>query len=152
MPLENVHNEVVLRSLAFELVGDLLVMCLGSGDPSNRDWEQWAERCRKLEHRGILITTAGGAPNSRQRARIAEVMADVERPPPVALLTDSAVIRHVMTAFSWLLGRKQAIKALPPSATLEAIQWLNVSAPLTRVQEALVRLQSAVANASKRAD
>src|SRR5687768_13470248 len=101
MPLDEPQNEAVPRSMAFELVGDLLVMCIGKGDPPNRDWEQWVERCRRIDYRGTLIASAGGAPNSRQRARIAEVLADVARPPPLALLTDSAVLRHVMTAFSW---------------------------------------------------
>ena len=152
MPSENLQAEVVLRSMAFELVDDLLVMCLGNTEPSNRDWEQWAERCRRMEHRAILITTAGASPNSRQRARIAEVMEDVERPPPVALLTDSAVVRHVMTAFSWLLGRKQAIKAFPPTAVLEALQWLGVQLPPARAQEALTRLRSGLASASRTGD
>lgn len=149
MPVEDSRGDVVLRSMAFTVVGDLLVLCHSKAPPSDEEWEEWIERGRRGAHSGVLVSSAGGAPNSAQRARLSQMVNVMDAPPPFVLLTESAMVRSVLTAFSWLLTSKQKLKALPPSAVGEAIAWLGVSVPEARVQEALVRLRGALDAAGK---
>ena len=140
------HNDVVLKTMAFTLVGDLLLVYHASAPPSDAEWNQWVERTARAEHRGSLAMSEGGAPNSAQRSRIAEIIRD--NPPPFALLTDSALIRSIMTAFSWLLGSKQGMRAFASSDLEGALQWLQVEVTPERVRQAAARLRQAVARAA----
>jgi hypothetical protein len=133
--------ERMLKTLGYVLVDDLLVACVSRSTPSDDDWDEWIARAAKVEYRGMLIATAGGSPNSAQRARLARAINKLPGPrPPVVLLTDSALMRSVMTAFSWLLGSQQPAKALPPSALAEALQWMDIALPPAHVQNVIDRL------------
>jgi hypothetical protein len=146
MPLEPPPNDTVLRTLAFTAERDLLVLCHTSATPTDQEWETWLAREARHEHRGILIATEGGAPNSRQRARVAEATGGRGRVRPgVALLTDSAFIRSVMTAFAWILGQQHPMKAFPRTAIDEAVVWLGVKAEPARARAAVARLRAALA-------
>ena len=57
------------------------------------------------------------------------------------IIDDSAVVRNVITAFGWLLGGDQRIKAFPGNDVEEAVQWLGVSVDLGRVRATLERLR-----------
>ncbi len=146
MPAETPPRDTVLRTLAFTAEEDILVLCHTSAPPSDQEWEAWLAREVRAEHKGLLIVTDGGAPNSRQRARVAEATSSRGvRRPGVALLTDSAFIRSVMTAFAWILGQEHPMKAFPPTAIDEAVVWLRVRAQPPRVREAVARLRTALA-------
>jgi hypothetical protein len=144
MPIEISPNDTVLRTLAFTAEQDLLVLCHTSEPPTDAEWETWLTREVRREHRGLLISTDGGAPNSRQRARVAEATAGKGRRPGVALLTDSAFIRSVMTAFAWMLGKEHPMKTFPRTAVEEAVVWLGVKAEPARARAAVARLQTAL--------
>lgn len=138
-------HDVVLKTMAFTLVGDLLLAYHGSAAPTDAEWNQWIEHNARAVHRGTLALTEGGSPNSAQRGRIADVVRGQTQ--PFALMTDSAVIRSVLTAFSWLLGSGQAMKAFA-SADLEgALKWLKVEVQPERVHLAVARLRQALARA-----
>jgi hypothetical protein len=141
-------GDTVLGTLAFAKVGDLIVLCHSSRDPSDAEWEQWLTREGRREHRALLISTDGGKPNSRQRARVKEATSypDGQRP-PVALLTDSAVARHVMTAFVWLFGESSRVKVFPRAGIVEAAAWLGADGSLAPLRAALQRLHAALARA-----
>jgi hypothetical protein len=151
MSVEDSRSDIVLRSMAFTVVGDLLLLCHSKAPPGDEEWDEWIERGRRGVHRGVLVSSAGGAPNSAQRARLSQMVNVMEAPPPFVLLTDSAMVRSVLTAFSWLLSSKQKLKALPPGEVAEALSWLGVSASPPRVHEALARLRGALEAASKSA-
>jgi hypothetical protein len=145
MAVDDARNDVVLKTMAFTLVGDLLLVCHSSAPPTDEEWNRWVERGRATDHRGLLALSDGGAPNSAQRARTAEAVSNLAgEPPPFALLTDSTFMRSVMTAFTWLLGGKQQMKALAPTALDEALAWLGVEVRPERVREAIARLQVAL--------
>jgi hypothetical protein len=145
MTLDDPRDDTVLETLAFAAVGELLVLCHSIASPSDHDWDFWIEREKRKEHRALLISTHGGAPNSRQRARLAEASAKKVLRPPVALLTDSALIRSVMTAFAWVLGKRQPMSAFPPTGIDEALSWLGVTVRIERVQAVMARLHSGLA-------
>jgi hypothetical protein len=145
MPLDESSPDTVLPSLAFTAVDSLLVLCYLQASPTDADWDVWIAREKRMEHRGLLIWTDGGSPNARQRARVAaETDAGAQLRPPVALLTDSMAIRAIMTAFAWLLGSAQPMKAFPRAACDEAVMWLRVPAPPALVRSAVLRLNAAL--------
>lgn len=139
--------ERVFKTLGYALLDDLLVMHLSRSTPSEEDWSEWIARSIKVDYRALLIATAGGAPNSAQRARLADAINKLLVPmPPTVLLTDSALMRSVMTAFSWLFGSEQRMKALPPGALAEALRWMEIRLPLELVQSALQRIGNGLAD------
>lgn len=145
MPVDDSSNDTVLDTIAFTAVDDLLVLCYLRASPSDAEWDVWLARERPMEHRALLVWTDGGAPNARQRARVAsETGHGLATRPPVALLTDSMVIRSVMTAFTWVLGAAHPIKAFPREAIDAALEWLPVRPQPTRVRAAIARLNTAL--------
>ncbi len=139
------RNDTVLTTMAFAAVDDLLVLCHSEDNPTEAEWDRWIATERLRKHRALLVITRGGAPNSKQRARVAEVLgANAGPTPPVALLTDSAVLRTLMTAFTWLLGRQHRMKAFSPEAIDDAVAWTAVDVRAERVRIAIRRLQAAL--------
>jgi hypothetical protein len=145
MPADDPSNDTVLDTIAFATVDDLLILCYLRASPSDAEWDVWLAREKHMTHRGLLVWTDGGAPNARQRARVAvETGQGLDARPPVALLTDSMVIRSVMTAFTWVLGAAHPIKAFPGESVDSALEWLGVQARPAPVRGALSRLSAAL--------
>jgi hypothetical protein len=144
VPPDEPSTETVLQTIAFTSVGDLFVLCHARASPSDDEWDTWARYEALRRNRGILISTAGGAPNSSQRARIAKNSKPDQLRGPVALLTDSAVLRGLLIAFGWLLGDQQRMRAFAPGAVEDALTWLNVDIARPRVEAVLVRLHTAL--------
>jgi hypothetical protein len=138
-------DDTVLSTLAFAAVGDLLVLCYSTVDPSDADWEIWIQRERQMAHRAVLVSTEGGSPNARQRKRVAEEtdMKGAMRP-PLALLTDSATVRSIMTAFSWIFGKHAPMKAFPRNALDDAMAWLGAPVSVDRVRPVVARLHASL--------
>lgn len=140
------QNDTVLETIAFAAVDDLLVLCHSHAHPSDSEWDTWLETERQRKHRALLVVTQGGAPNARQRARVAEVLGEMAGPnPPVALVTDSGLNRLLMSAFTWLLGHHHRMKAFAPNAVSEAVEWTGAKAPPERVNAVIERLQTSLA-------
>jgi hypothetical protein len=142
--LDDPQNDNVLTTMAFAAVDDLLVLCHSEDNPSEPEWDRWLATERLRKHRALLVVTRGGAPNSKQRARVAEVLgANAGPTPPVALLTNSTALRTLMTAFTWLLGHQHRMKAFSPEAVEDAA-WTAVEVRAERVRTAIRRLQAAL--------
>jgi hypothetical protein len=149
MPLDDPRSDTVLRTIAFAAVDSLLILCHTSAPPSDAEWDTLIAYEVGHPQRGLLISTDGGAPNSRQRARVAEArrgMIDAKR--PVALLTDSAVTRSIMTAFAWILGQEHPMKTFPRDGLDEAVSWLGVEVPPARVRPVMERLHTSLGRPS----
>jgi hypothetical protein len=146
--LDDPQNDTVLTTMAFAAVDDLLILCHSEDNPSEAEWDRWIATERLRKHRALLVLTRGGSPNSRQRARVAELLGATAGPtPPVALLTDSTVLRTLMTAFTWLLGRQHRMKAFSPEAVEDAVAWTAVEIRPERVRITIRRLQAALTGA-----
>src|SRR5688572_13707828 len=88
----------VLPTLAFAQVGPLIVLLHGPVAPSAQDWELWLEHASRRAYGALLIGSAGGSPDARQRAQVANTRrADGSQRPRTAVLTDSALQRHLVT-------------------------------------------------------
>jgi hypothetical protein len=144
--LDDPRQDTVLETIAFAAVDDVIVLCHSKANPSDAEWDRWIPYERRGEHKVLLVVTLGGAPNSRQRARVAELLrAKGGSTPPVAILTDSAINRTLMTAFTWLLGRQHQMKAFDLTGVDEAIGWAGVKVRPERVRAVVGRLQAALA-------
>jgi hypothetical protein len=147
MSLANSRQVTVLKSFAFAQVDDLLLMYLSNSAPGDEDWNIWIERVAHGPHRGMMIQTLEASPTPAQRARLmhANQAARAGAPlPPVAILTDSVIVRTVMRAFSWLARDDQRTQAFAPSKLEPALAWLEVSAPHAHVAPMLERLRHLV--------
>ena len=69
--------------------------------------EEWNQHCKDLEAvhtslRGVLIFTAGGGPTSKQRERLRSAVPSSL--PPTAIMTDSALVRGIVTSINWFVN------------------------------------------------
>lgn len=116
--------------MAYELVGDTLVLCHNDKTPSDADWNAWVSATLEVAHKKVLISSHGGGPSAAQRTRLSQARSSLP-PEQVALLSDSSVLRGVLTAVAWLTGNN--VKPFSPRELTEALRWLGL--PLERQRE-----------------
>lgn len=78
-----------------------LLMLHGSAAPPNREWQDYISflRNKEVTRMGLLVFTAGGAPDAAQRRALNDVLAG--RHFARAIVHDSAVVRGVIAAVGW---------------------------------------------------
>ncbi len=86
--------------------GSLVLLVQSATDPGAAEWDGFLDatfaamaendgRCR------VLVFTAGGKPDAEQRARALEGGWRDNQASPVVVVTSSALVRGVITVFSW---------------------------------------------------
>lgn len=142
-------GRVVLDRMAYVRVREVLLMVMRD-QGSDQDLSTWLERLAVQDYRALLISTHGSAGHtSKQRGRIAEFWRSAGRkPPPVALLSDSALSRGVLTAIGWLL--ENPFKAFSPSEVGEALAFLGASAPTHELASEIEALHAALERKARR--
>lgn len=91
-------------TMLYRFQDGILVMMSTSKTPSD---EEWTRHCQDLTRerphlRGVLVYTAGGGPTSKQREQLrVAVGASL---PPTAIMTDSAMVRGIITSINWFLN------------------------------------------------
>jgi hypothetical protein len=140
----------VFECFAFTRVDDLLLLCTqGEGDVPARDFDAWIERLGVNDFSRILIHDRGGQPSARQRQRIAEFWKSSGRPHPrVALLTNSAVMRYLMTALEWILNAPT--RCLPLDQVDQALAYLEFKGSAAQVEFAIRDLHEALSRQRER--
>ena len=143
-------GRMVLDRMAYVRVQDVLLMISGELGASDQDLSTWLERLAVYDYRGLLVSVRGnGGISSKQRGRIADFWKRAGRkPPPVALVSDSAVSRGVLTAISWML--ESSTKAFAPSDLRGALAFLGTSAPIAEVASHLDALHAALEKKARR--
>lgn len=136
----------VRADFSFALYRDVVVMCHPARELSDASWNEWLEWALTHRFRAVLISTNGGSPNARQRNRYAEVQRKSGNRDKVALLSDSAVIRGVLTAMSWLTGAD--VMTFAPDRLTAALAWLNLGGCSTEVTALIARLHKEMALAT----
>lgn len=132
MTQANVQTQPTRADLAYERVGDTLVLCHNDKTPADADWNAWIAVSLRNEHRKVLVSSHGGGPSASQRNRLSQARVESGHPPEqVALLSDSSVLRGILTAIAWLTGNN--VKAFSPRELTEALRWLGQ--PLERQRE-----------------
>jgi hypothetical protein len=112
------------RNLLVQVVGNVLITVNAEASPTDEEWEQKLELYREvpdLKRMRILVFTLGGAPNSKQRARLNHVIADHHI--PQAVLTNSTLARAAGTAISWF---QPTFKMFAPDQLEPALDHLKL--------------------------
>lgn len=117
----------------------ICVAVLSSDAPTDAEWERWIALLRARSGRDcrVFVEPRGG-PTPRQRRELAAATKDEDV--RFAVLTDSMVVRGIVTALSWL-GVPHHAFALHQH--LEAAAYLELTKDeLERVEAELPRLRS----------
>lgn len=143
------HGELLWRE-----VGDVLVVAHGRGSPSDERWKELVFAASKPLPDGgrspkawaaVLIYSLGGMPTVTQRSKLGSMVTVTGAAPPVALVTESAVARGVLTAVRWIFPAMRAIHAYAPEHRASALRSLGLSAERRHeVDRALGELLAAV--------
>jgi hypothetical protein len=131
-------------------VQEVLILCTGEVQISERDLTSWLERLSVEDYRYLLISARGSSGfTSKQRSRVGEFWKQAGRTPPrVALLSDSAVARGVLTAIGWLL--ENPTRAFSPLDLRGALAFLGTSASALEVASQLEALHVALDKKARR--
>ncbi len=118
-----------------EHTGELIVSAYpASGWVSNEQYLEYVRGCKRLidEHgpfRGWLISAPKEGPTTQQRKLFADEqgakLKDFRR---VVILTDSIVVRGMLSAIRWLADTETKTKGFGPNDAAKALSWLHEEA------------------------
>ena len=140
------------KTMAFAYVDGVLLAVHPAANPSEPEWEAYIRFCEQLPKtcRRTLAVTAGGGPNAVQRKLLQErylraFVNDKMNPMKVAVVTNSSIVRGIVTALNWF---NPNTSAFPADAIHEALRYLGVSDPaaLARISLETRKLQREVAS------
>ena len=119
-----------MKTMAFAVVGNLIVTLHGTQSPSTEEWDEYVKALRKISVTEAdptrlrnIVFTDGGAPNSVQRKAVNDIVSS--KSVRSAIVSSSPLVRSVVTAFSWF---NSSIKVYQPDEVEEAFQHLRLSA------------------------
>lgn len=124
------------KTMAYKVVEDVLVVVHTRNPPADEEWTPFVQIHGLSTTERCLVLTLGGGPNSRQRSQLVNELR--ERPVPTTVLTDSVVVRGIVTALSWL-GHQT--RAYPTRQFREAVRRLDRSHLEEALTKALLELQ-----------
>ena len=112
-----------MQNVAFKLIGNYLICAYNELSPSEEDARKSLEvfKSLDLDKVKILTFTKGGAPTASQRKAINDVLHG--RSLTTAVVSDSSLIRGIITAFSWFNTK---IKAFSGSSIEDAFRYLDI--------------------------
>lgn len=134
-------------AMAFWRCDRLYLAVHDSTPPTDREWSRWLTLCgeRARSEMRCLVETRGGGPNPRQRKQLTELL-DNKDQLRVGILTESMVVRGIITALSWA---GLPIHSFAPSAHEQACEWLALSAiERQQVREELPHLRNEIRTSS----
>jgi len=117
-----------VKTMAYEVVGQVVVMVVTSDPPSTAEWDAYIAAVEAFMQRvpggeGRYLTfSAGGGPSQRQRQQLYAVVKG--RSPPTAVVTSNAFVRTIVGAMSVFNSK---IKVFKPEATTDAFRYLGIS-------------------------
>ena len=114
-----------LSNMVFEVIGRTIVVVHNEDFPTDAEWDPYLEALRahlSLHDRRSLVVTQGGAPSSKQRARMSAVVGDHSA--PTAVISSSSAVQATVGA---LHLRNAAIGAFAPGDIDGALKYLGLS-------------------------
>lgn len=113
-----------MKSMNFKVLDKVLVLVHTAENPND---EEWMSYVREIQRQGKdllpqIVLTEGGRPNTVQRKALTDVLAG--RSVKVAVLSEQAMVRGVVTAIGWF---NKDIKAFSPSNLSPAMSYLGLS-------------------------
>lgn len=128
----------MVRNMAFEVGAEIgnrrvLVAVHTKDAPSDAEWNAWLafieplgeEVGQDLARLPNLVVTDGGAPSTAQRTAVNMLVAQGKTLPPVAVVTDSLLVRTVLRGISIF---NPATKAFAPTELGQALDHLGIPA------------------------
>ena len=139
-------SERMGQSISFGCAERIFVVAQGEEAPSLDDWEQCVRAldAELAELKGVLLFSAGGGMNAKQREQMAELVKRGRL--RVAVLTNSKIVRGAVTAMSWF---EIPIEAFDCNDESRALDYLLVEAEartsvLTALSELMLQVPSTV--------
>lgn len=116
-------EQVVLRTIAYSFVREVIVYVGAEVSPSREDWSRYMDFIRRWKQHGSksLVYEQGGAPDAVQRRQMHETTGDVQN--TVAVLTASVVGRGIVGLLSWV---RPGYRAFVPHDEIGAIMHLGL--------------------------
>ena len=112
---------VVLATLAYDFIDDVMITVHAAADPTAEDWSRMLADLKPMVPRlRASVVVAGDIKlNARQRKQLADTVARWKI--KVAVLSESVVTRGIMRAIGWLGGPNSArpfdMRSLDPAMT-----------------------------------
>jgi len=128
------------ESVSVRIVGKCLVFVHGANAPSNDEWDRAMELFVRIgpTRACFLVWTEGGAPNSAQRAKLAKLTGESKT--PIAVLSDSSLVRAAGTAIRWF---NPQIRIFPPTDIEGALVHLALDgAARTGARDAMTEMRT----------
>jgi len=121
------------KQLASKRVGNIWVQATGGSttgiaDSEWLDYLQYMKRSAKNEGAGQLMIQYSPdiAPSGRQRAQVQAIQDEIYPDfRALAILTDSSIVRGVITAMAWVSKNKLQTRATKPKEYAQALEWLQ---------------------------
>ena len=133
-----------MKTMAVGKVGSTILKYHNEDKPADDEWDVFVEALRTAGPgtTAILTLTDGGGPTPTQRKRAAQAILTRDEPIPAAVLSDSMVVRGMITAVKWM---GVSIAAFRPSELDEALGYLGLPLASKRpIEEAFARLKASV--------
>jgi hypothetical protein len=91
------------KTMRFREWSGVLLCVHGSTDLQPEEWAAYVDYCLQLPAscNKALIVTDGGGPNAAQRRALQDRYLSKQKEYRVAVMTDSSVVRGIVTALSW---------------------------------------------------
>lgn len=118
------------RTLAFQRVANCILLVHADKDPTDPEWEQYAQFFANNIDTRLLVFSKGGAPSAAQRARIKRENDKHGKRVLTAVMTDSQLARGVVTAIQWFV---KDISAFPTRDIEGALKFLGIPESLAGV-------------------
>jgi hypothetical protein len=136
-----------LRTLQYDRLHRCVVFVCGDAPIDDKEWDAYlgfvASRMKPgLQHRSLVL--AKGSLTSLQRKKLAEVVAPVQATLKSAVVTESALVRGIVTALAWF--SRDVFRIFAPSDLDRALEFLDLRGTQAReIRELSITLQERLA-------
>lgn len=104
-----------MRNMIVRALDHVMFIVLSNNNPTDAEWDEAVALGRKMladaggdpSRTGGVAFSDGGSPSSKQRQKLRELYGD--KPPPLALVTDSVVARGAATIFKLFWPSSNAV-------------------------------------------
>jgi hypothetical protein len=115
------------RTMTWRNEGRLNVVVHGAKAPSPLEWSRYLSEMspRKEDELRVIVFSYGGAPDGTQRLQLSSMVEGGNFRVPLALVTDTLLVRAMVGALRWF---NPAIRAFALSETRAAYDFLGLTA------------------------
>jgi hypothetical protein len=136
-----------LRTLQYDRLNRCIVFVCGEAPIDDAEWDEYVAFLRSrfkpgLTHRSLVV--AKGSLTSLQRKKLAEAVAPVKATLKSAVITESALVRGIVTALEWF--SRDVFRIFAPADMDRALEFLDIRDREAReLKELTLRLQERLA-------